>query len=94
MTIRLPLDSSAGGLAGVGAPELGCALMAALLCAGTVRELTRLQRAARDARPGAAPAFAAAPASVSAPAAPSAISPPPTFSPSAVIEGPLATDSH
>lgn len=102
VTIRLPLDSSAGGLTGVGAPELVCALVAALLCAGTVRELTRLQHAARDARPGAVPAFAAAPAPVSAPisapisasAAPSVISPPPTFSPSAVIEGPLATDSH
>lgn len=114
VTIRLPLDSSAGGLTGVGAPELVCSLVAALLCAGTVRELTRLQREARDARlPGTAPAFAAAPAAPGAEAPPPAtisasatipssatasppatISPPSTFSPSAVIEGPLATDSH
>ncbi|AQZ69663.1 hypothetical protein BKM31_56670 [[Actinomadura] parvosata subsp. kistnae] len=49
-TIRLPLDASAGDLTGVGVPELACASVAALLCAGTVRELTRLQRAARSAR--------------------------------------------
>ncbi|UBU11246.1 DUF4328 domain-containing protein [Nonomuraea gerenzanensis] len=51
VTIRLPLDASAGDLTGVGVPELACASVAALLCACTVRELTRLQRAARSARP-------------------------------------------
>ncbi|KAB8190874.1 DUF4328 domain-containing protein [Nonomuraea phyllanthi] len=50
VTIRLPLDPSAGGLTGVGLPELACSAVAALLCAGTVRELTRLQRAARAPR--------------------------------------------
>ncbi|TYB57817.1 DUF4328 domain-containing protein [Nonomuraea sp. PA05] len=50
-TIRLPLDASAGDLTGVGVPELACASVAALLCGCTVRELTRLQRAARSARP-------------------------------------------
>ncbi|NUP79861.1 MAG: DUF4328 domain-containing protein [Nonomuraea sp.] len=45
VTIRLPLDSSADGLTGVGALELGFATVAALLCAATVREVTRLQRA-------------------------------------------------
>ncbi|MEU4510953.1 DUF4328 domain-containing protein [Nonomuraea wenchangensis] len=48
VTIRLPLDSASGGLTGVGAPELLCAAVAAALCAATVRELTRLQRAARS----------------------------------------------
>ncbi|MEU6726832.1 DUF4328 domain-containing protein [Nonomuraea wenchangensis] len=48
VTIRLPLDSASGGLTGVGAPELLFAAVAAALCAGTVRELTRLQRAARS----------------------------------------------
>lgn len=60
VTIRLPLDSTEGGLTGVGVPELACAVVAALLCAATVRELTRLQRAARSghaAEPGAVPAF-------------------------------------
>ncbi|HEX4812900.1 MAG TPA: DUF4328 domain-containing protein [Nonomuraea sp.] len=47
VTIRLPLDSSAGDLTGVGVLELGCAAVAAVLCGATVRELTRLQRAAR-----------------------------------------------
>ncbi|WP_240777736.1 DUF4328 domain-containing protein [Nonomuraea basaltis] len=46
--IRLPLDSSAGDLTGVGVLELGCAAVAAVLCGGTVRELTRLQRASRS----------------------------------------------
>jgi hypothetical protein len=50
ITIRLPLDSSAGDLTGVGVLELGCAAVAAVLCAATVRELTRLQRAARSPR--------------------------------------------
>ncbi|MEW9552121.1 DUF4328 domain-containing protein [Nonomuraea sp. NPDC050783] len=48
VTIRLPLASSAGGLTGVGVPELLFAALAALLCAGTVRELTRLQHTARS----------------------------------------------
>ncbi|MFG1701481.1 DUF4328 domain-containing protein [Nonomuraea sp. NPDC049309] len=47
VTIRVPLDSSAGGLTGVGVPELSCAAVAAVLCAATVHELTGLQRAAR-----------------------------------------------
>jgi hypothetical protein len=50
VTIRLPLDSSAGDLTGVGVPELACSAVAALLCATTVRELTRLQQAARSCR--------------------------------------------
>ncbi|MGW0803525.1 DUF4328 domain-containing protein [Nonomuraea sp. NPDC002799] len=50
ITIRLPLGSSAGDLTGVGLPELSCAAVAALLCAATVRELTRLQRASRSTR--------------------------------------------
>ncbi|WP_043640262.1 DUF4328 domain-containing protein [Nonomuraea candida] len=48
VTIRLPLDASAGDLTGVGVPELACAALAALLCAATVRELTRLQRCGRS----------------------------------------------
>jgi hypothetical protein len=51
VTIRLPLDSSAGDLTGIGLPELVCAAASALLCATTVRDLTRLQRAAYGARP-------------------------------------------
>ncbi|MFI7610700.1 DUF4328 domain-containing protein [Nonomuraea terrae] len=51
ITIRLPLGTSEGDLTGVGVPELACAALAALLCAATVRELTRLQRAARSGRP-------------------------------------------
>ncbi|MFC5825786.1 DUF4328 domain-containing protein [Nonomuraea insulae] len=50
VTIRLPLGSSEGDLTGVGMPELLGSLVAALLCGATVRELTRLQRAARSAR--------------------------------------------
>lgn len=64
VTIRLPLDSSAGDLTGVGLPELLCSALAALLCAGTVRELTRLQRAARvprAAEPGTVHAFSSQP---------------------------------
>ncbi|GAA3227428.1 DUF4328 domain-containing protein [Nonomuraea helvata] len=60
ITIRVPLASSAGGLTGVGVLELACSAVAALLCAGTVRELTRLQRAARAPRaaePGTVHAF-------------------------------------
>ncbi|MEV1176152.1 DUF4328 domain-containing protein [Nonomuraea sp. NPDC049784] len=55
VTIRVPLDSSTGGLTGVGVLELACLSVAALLCAATVRELTRLQcaaRAPRAAEPG------------------------------------------
>ncbi|WP_327590021.1 DUF4328 domain-containing protein [Nonomuraea sp. NBC_00507] len=48
ITVRLPLDASAGDLTGVGVLELGCAAVAAVLCACTVRELTRLQRGARS----------------------------------------------
>ncbi|MCK2212198.1 DUF4328 domain-containing protein [Actinomadura sp. ATCC 31491] len=48
VTVRLPLDSSADGLTGVGVPELLFAALAAMSCAGTVRELTRLQQAARS----------------------------------------------
>jgi hypothetical protein len=48
LTIRLPLGSSAGDLTGVGVLELGCAAVAAVLCAATVREVTRLQRASRS----------------------------------------------
>ncbi|MFC7582892.1 DUF4328 domain-containing protein [Nonomuraea antimicrobica] len=64
VTIRLALDSSAGDLTGVGLVELACAAVAALLCAATVRELTRLQRLARSARatePGTVHAFSPAP---------------------------------
>ncbi|MGN9845398.1 DUF4328 domain-containing protein [Nonomuraea sp. H19] len=50
ITIRLPLGSSAGDLTGVGVLELGCSAVSALLCAGTVREVTRLQRASRSPR--------------------------------------------
>ncbi|SEG87629.1 protein of unknown function [Nonomuraea solani] len=57
LTIRLPLDSSAGDLTGVGMLELTCAAVAALLCAGTVRELTRLQCAARPAAIGTVHSF-------------------------------------
>jgi hypothetical protein len=49
ITIRLPLGSSTGDLTGMGVLELGCAAVAAVLCAATVRELTRLQRAPRSA---------------------------------------------
>ncbi|SDL97989.1 protein of unknown function [Nonomuraea maritima] len=49
VTIRLPLSTSDGDLTGVGVPELVCAVVAALLCAATVRELTALQRAGRTA---------------------------------------------
>ncbi|MBF8186081.1 DUF4328 domain-containing protein [Nonomuraea sp. K274] len=49
--IRLPLGGSAGALTGVGMPELVCAAVAAVLCAITVRELTRLQISSRAARP-------------------------------------------
>ncbi|MEV0383127.1 DUF4328 domain-containing protein [Nonomuraea sp. NPDC050643] len=52
VTVRLPLDSSASELTGVGTLELTCAAVAAVLCASTVRELTRLQRAARPAEIG------------------------------------------
>ncbi|WP_188192226.1 DUF4328 domain-containing protein [Nonomuraea sp. SYSU D8015] len=48
VTVWVPLDSSAGDLTGMGLPELGCAVVAAVLCAATVRELTRLQRMARS----------------------------------------------
>lgn len=48
VTVRLPLGSSAGDLTGVGPLELGCVAVAAVLCAATVRELTRLQRTARS----------------------------------------------
>ncbi|MEO3874672.1 DUF4328 domain-containing protein [Nonomuraea sp. B12E4] len=50
VTIRLPLDASAGDLTGVGLPELACASVTALLCGATVRTLTRLQQAARAPR--------------------------------------------
>ncbi|SEM95155.1 DUF4328 domain-containing protein [Nonomuraea pusilla] len=46
VTIRLPLDSSAGDLTGVGPLELACAAVAAALCAATVHEITHVQRAA------------------------------------------------
>lgn len=45
VTVRLPLESSSDGLTGVGALELACATVSALLCAATVREVTRVQRA-------------------------------------------------
>ncbi|MFB4282400.1 MULTISPECIES: DUF4328 domain-containing protein [unclassified Nonomuraea] len=60
VTIRLPLGASAGDLTGVGMPELACAGLAAVLCAATVRELSRLQRAALCAKspePGTVRAF-------------------------------------
>ncbi|MEU6714224.1 DUF4328 domain-containing protein [Nonomuraea sp. NPDC046802] len=50
ITIRLPLDATEGDLTGVGLPEMACAVVAALLCAATVRELTRLQDATRLSR--------------------------------------------
>ncbi|MFG1705235.1 DUF4328 domain-containing protein [Nonomuraea sp. M3C6] len=62
--IRLPLDSSEGDLTGVGVLELGCSGVAALLCAATVRELTRLQcdsHSARAEEPGTIHTFASQP---------------------------------
>ncbi|MGW2156087.1 DUF4328 domain-containing protein [Nonomuraea sp. NPDC001699] len=44
ITVRLPLESSSDGLTGVGLLELAGAVTAALLCAATVREVTRVQR--------------------------------------------------
>ncbi|RSN09441.1 hypothetical protein DMB42_19290 [Nonomuraea sp. WAC 01424] len=44
VTVRLPLDSSSDGLTGVGVLELSAAVVAALLCAATVREVNRVQR--------------------------------------------------
>ncbi|WP_328807867.1 DUF4328 domain-containing protein [Nonomuraea antri] len=55
ITIRLPLDASAGDLTGVGTLELLCSAAAALLCAATVRELTQLQQPAHESRRAAAP---------------------------------------
>jgi hypothetical protein len=43
VTVRLPLDSSAGGLTGAGLPELAAVTVAALLCAATVRTVTHVQ---------------------------------------------------
>jgi hypothetical protein len=50
VTVRLPLGSPED-LTGVGMLELSCSTLAALLCAATVRELTRLQRDSRVPRP-------------------------------------------
>ncbi|MEU8245844.1 DUF4328 domain-containing protein [Nonomuraea sp. NPDC048916] len=41
---RLLFGSSAGDLTGIGAPELTCLTLAALLCAATVRRITHIQR--------------------------------------------------
>ncbi|MFG1958276.1 DUF4328 domain-containing protein [Nonomuraea sp. NPDC049028] len=43
VTVRLPLGSSSGDLTGIGLPELACATVSALLCAATVRDITRIQ---------------------------------------------------
>ncbi|WP_308250929.1 DUF4328 domain-containing protein [Nonomuraea rhizosphaerae] len=51
VTVRLSLDSSAGDLTGIGLPELLSASVAALLCACTVRDVTRIQRSTYGARP-------------------------------------------
>ncbi|GAA2268914.1 hypothetical protein GCM10010149_07270 [Nonomuraea roseoviolacea subsp. roseoviolacea] len=47
VTVRLPLETPADGLTGVGVPELVALSAAALLCAATVREITAAQCAAR-----------------------------------------------
>ncbi|TDD23101.1 DUF4328 domain-containing protein [Nonomuraea diastatica] len=64
VTVRLPLGSSELDLTGVGMLELSCSALAALLCAATVRELTRLQRDSRvplSAEPGTVRAFSPQP---------------------------------
>ncbi|MEU7749487.1 DUF4328 domain-containing protein [Nonomuraea sp. NPDC049158] len=50
VTIRLPLGSSSGDLTGIGLPELACATVSALLCAATVRDITRIQCSTSSAR--------------------------------------------
>ncbi|MFB9530461.1 DUF4328 domain-containing protein [Nonomuraea roseola] len=45
VAIRLPLRDSTGDLTGLSGLELGAAAVAALLCACTVREITRIQTA-------------------------------------------------
>ncbi|MEV0347090.1 DUF4328 domain-containing protein [Nonomuraea sp. NPDC050680] len=50
VTIRLPLGSSSGDLTGIGLPELACATVSALLCAATVRDITRIQCSRSSAR--------------------------------------------
>lgn len=49
-TIRLPLDTTAGDLTGIGLPELAASAVSALLCAATVRGITRAQLAAYGGR--------------------------------------------
>ncbi|MEU4229027.1 DUF4328 domain-containing protein [Nonomuraea sp. NPDC026600] len=49
VTTRLPLGSS-DGLTGIGLPELACATVSALLCAATVRDITRIQCSTSRAR--------------------------------------------
>ncbi|MER6950087.1 DUF4328 domain-containing protein [Nonomuraea sp. NPDC000554] len=60
ITIRVPMDSSAGDLTGVGGWELGATALAALLCAATVRQITRIQRSQADPVPAPESAQAAA----------------------------------
>lgn len=50
VTTRLPLGSSSDGLTGIGLPELTCAAVSALLCAATVRDITRVQCSTSRAR--------------------------------------------
>ncbi|MET7465844.1 DUF4328 domain-containing protein [Nonomuraea sp. NPDC005501] len=45
--VRLPRETSADGLTGVGVPELVALAAAALLCAATVRQITAVQCSAR-----------------------------------------------
>lgn len=47
VTTRLPLGHS-DGLTGIGLPELTCAMVSALLCAATVRDITNIQCASRS----------------------------------------------
>ncbi|MGW0485039.1 MULTISPECIES: DUF4328 domain-containing protein [Nonomuraea] len=61
ITIVLPLDAAEGDLTGLGVPQLACAALAALLCAATVRRITRVQQSACAEREAPEPVAALAP---------------------------------